>query len=137
MEYVANNLDDLPVIAKKILESHASRIYLFQGDLGAGKTTMIKSFCEILHCVDPVSSPTFSLINHYKTKENKDLYHFDFYRIKSPEEAMDMGFEEYVGSGSYCFIEWPEKILKQIFTDFVWIEIKAEGNTRLIKVQSQ
>ncbi len=96
---------------------------------------MIKEFCKQLKCIDEVSSPTFSLINNYKTENGADIFHFDFYRIKSPEEAMDMGFEEYLDSGEYCFIEWPEIIMNLIFTEYVRIRIQAEGSFRIIKVE--
>ena len=109
-------------------------MFLFIGDLGAGKTTTIKSFCRELGSDDVVSSPTFSLVNHYKSHSGEDIFHFDFYRIEKPEEAMDIGFEEYLDSESYCLIEWPEIILKQIFTEYVVVEIKAEDNSRKIKV---
>ena len=134
MEYRVNDIDELPAVCRQILEHTDKKIFLFEGDLGAGKTTFIKSLCKELGSSDIISSPTFSLINHYVTASKGDIFHFDFYRIESPEEAMDIGFEEYLDSGSYCFIEWPEKIMKLIFTDYVRLLIKAEDNSRLIKV---
>ena len=85
------------------------KIFCFSGNLGAGKTTMIASLCKLLGTLDQVSSPTFSIVNQYNTA-NDPIYHFDLYRLKNLEEAMDMGFVEYIYSGHYCFIEWPEKV---------------------------
>jgi len=77
--------------------------------MGAGKTTLIKSLCECLGVKEPATSPTFSIVNEYQGGSSK-IYHFDFYRLKNQSEALDLGYEEYFYSGSYCFIEWPEKI---------------------------
>jgi tRNA threonylcarbamoyladenosine biosynthesis protein TsaE len=87
------------------------KIYTFRGNLGAGKTTFITSLCQILGSTDDISSPTFSIINEYHCDYGK-IYHFDLYRIKNLEEALDIGFEEYLYSHNYCFIEWPEKVAK-------------------------
>ena len=135
MEFRIKEIDELDEVCRRILNETDKRIFLFEGDLGAGKTTMIKSFCSRLGSDDVVSSPTFSLINHYKTKSGDDIFHFDFYRIKKAEEAMDIGFEEYLDSGSYCLIEWPEIIMKLIFGEFVTVKIRAEDNSRIIKAQ--
>ena len=125
MEFKISEISELPEICRTILESTDKKVFLFEGDLGAGKTTTIKALCAVLGSEDNVSSPTFSLVNHYKTQSDKDIFHFDFYRIKKPEEAMDIGFEEYLDSASYCFIEWPEIINNLIFTEYVRVEIKA------------
>jgi tRNA threonylcarbamoyladenosine biosynthesis protein TsaE len=85
------------------------KIFLFSGEMGAGKTTLIKSLCLELGMVDNVSSPTYSIVNEYVFPKGK-IYHFDFFRIKNEVEAFDIGFEEYLMSGEYCFIEWPEMI---------------------------
>jgi tRNA threonylcarbamoyladenosine biosynthesis protein TsaE len=82
----------------------------FYGAMGSGKTTIIKAICEVLGAVDIVTSPTFTLVNEYKTKSGESLYHFDFYRIRKIEEVFDFGIEEYFASGSYCFMEWPELV---------------------------
>lgn len=87
------------------------RIFCFQGELGSGKTTLISGCCSYLGSTDTMSSPTFSIVNEYKLPNGK-IYHFDLYRMKSLEEIMDIGFEEYIHSGHYCFIEWPEKVKK-------------------------
>lgn len=102
---VADNLS----IASDIIEfSGTNRIFLFYGDMGVGKTTLIKSLCKALGSPDNITSPTFSIVNEY-AGPNK-IYHFDFYRLKTQTEALDIGCEEYFYSGNYCFIEWPEKI---------------------------
>lgn len=101
----------LPVAAKRILEcTSGQKILAFYGSMGAGKTTIIKAVCKALGAEGIVSSPTFTLVNEYKTKDGEVLYHIDFYRIRKIEEVFDFGIEEYFISGSYCFMEWPELI---------------------------
>ncbi len=82
------------------------RIFAFYGEMGAGKTTLIKALCRVLQVTDVTSSPSFGLIYEYRTRGNDSIYHFDFYRIEHLEEAYDIGYEEYIDSGQYCFIEW-------------------------------
>jgi len=95
--------------ARKLLGCLGKRkIVVFYGSLGSGKTTIIKAICKVLGAVDIVSSPTFTLVNEYKTSTGESLYHIDLYRIRKPDEVFDLGIEEYLSSGSYCFIEWPE-----------------------------
>ena len=103
-------LSEIETVATNLLPHLTSKIILVSGEMGAGKTTMIKSLCKALNSPDLVSSPTFSLINEYRTANNKPLYHFDCYRIESEEEAYDFGAEEYLHSGHLCFIEWSENI---------------------------
>jgi len=104
-------LEDLPQLAEKVIkEGTSSRFIAFFGDLGAGKTTLIKNICNFLGVIDEVSSPTYSLVNEYLDKNGNSLYHFDFYRINDEDEALDMGCEEYFDSGSLCLVEWPERI---------------------------
>jgi tRNA threonylcarbamoyladenosine biosynthesis protein TsaE len=86
------------------------RIFAFYGTMGAGKTTIIKKICESLGATDTVTSPTFTLVNEYRTVNGEPIYHIDFYRIRKKEEVFDFGIEEYFNSGSYCFMEWPELI---------------------------
>ncbi len=106
-----SDLKDLPKAAKIFVEKMGENtIFPFYGEMGAGKTTFITAICEALGVNDVVTSPTFALINEYPIKKDKKIYHFDFYRIKSIEEAFDLGYEEYFYSGNICFIEWPEKI---------------------------
>ena len=130
----ASSLSDLPGIAKQIISYAAdTRIFLFYGDMGAGKTTLIKSLCGELGSTDVITSPTFSIVNEY-AGPNK-IYHFDFYRLKNQNEALDIGCEEYFYSGSYCFIEWPEKIPDLLPDNYVRISVEAkEDNSRKITV---
>lgn len=110
MQRTISNQNELPEAAKELLNfAGEERVFLFYGEMGAGKTTFIKALCGVLGVDDPVSSPTFSIINEY-VAEGQSMYHFDFYRIKTETEAFDMGYEDYLYSGNYCFIEWPEKI---------------------------
>lgn len=104
--------EQLSEVASQLLEHFAdSKIYTFTGNLGAGKTTFITALCHQLGSRDDISSPTFSIINEYNCGKGK-IYHFDLYRLKNLEEAIDIGFEEYIYSNNYCFIEWPEKVAK-------------------------
>ncbi len=100
----------LPAALEIIQHLTASRVVALYGPMGAGKTTLVKALCEVLDVKDVALSPTFSLINEYRTKAGESVYHFDFYRIIKQSEAFDMGCEEYFWSGCYCFVEWPEKI---------------------------
>jgi tRNA threonylcarbamoyladenosine biosynthesis protein TsaE len=104
------SLSELPEVAHKILSENPHKVILFHGAMGVGKTTLIKALAKELGVQDATSSPTFSLVNEYYTPTNGLVYHFDVYRIKSEEEALDMGIDEYLYSGNWCFIEWPEKI---------------------------
>ena len=104
------SLSEIEKVATNLLPHLTSKVILVNGEMGAGKTTMIKALCKALNSPDDVSSPTFSLINEYRTASNEPLYHFDCYRIESEEEAYDFGAEEYLHSGHLCFIEWSENI---------------------------
>ena len=104
------SLDEINDVAKKILEQNLNKVILFYGEMGAGKTTLIKKLTKGLGVFGATSSPTFSLVNEYHTIDNKVIYHFDFYRLNSEIEALDMGIDEYLYSGNWCFIEWAEKI---------------------------
>lgn len=104
------SLDEIDAIAKKILSENPQKVILFNGNMGVGKTTLIKALAKNLGVNDVTSSPTFSLVNEYQANNNELLFHFDVYRLKNENEAMDMGIEEYLYSGNWCFIEWAEKI---------------------------
>ncbi|MBL4939132.1 MAG: tRNA (adenosine(37)-N6)-threonylcarbamoyltransferase complex ATPase subunit type 1 TsaE [Lutibacter sp.] len=104
------SLQQLPEIAKEVLQFSEHNILLFYGEMGVGKTTLIKEIVKQLGVLDNVSSPTFSLVNEYHSKKGAKIYHFDFYRINHEEEAMDMGIEEYFYSNSLCLVEWPNKV---------------------------
>jgi len=108
---ITATLNQLDEVAKTILATHSHhRIFSFYGEMGTGKTTLIKALCKCLNIQNIPSSPTFAIINEYWTSQNEPVYHFDFYRIERPEEAIAIGFFEYLESGHYCFMEWPEKI---------------------------
>lgn len=128
-------LSDLPEAAKTILnEMKNERVFAIQGKMGAGKTTLIKTFCEMLGTEEVVSSPTFSLVNEYTDVTGESVFHFDFYRIKKKEEVFDIGYEEYLFSGSYCFIEWPELIIDLLPERYVFISIEEiDEKQRIIK----
>ena len=114
---------------QRIKSSNNRRIWSFEGEMGAGKTTLIKAICNTLGVIDEVSSPTFSLVNEYKTKDGKTIYHFDFYRIKNIEEVYDIGYEDYFFSGNICLIEWPEKIKELLKEEDVYkIKIEKVGD---------
>lgn len=132
MEFNINSLDELSVAAKKISELFTHKIILLKGEMGAGKTTLIKELAVILGSSDSTGSPTFSLVNEYDIPNGK-IYHFDLYRVKSEEEALDFGVEEYLYSGEYCFIEWPEIIEGLLPDEYHLIEIIVENNQRRIK----
>ena len=104
------SLKELPEIAKDVLRNAKHKILLFYGEMGVGKTTLIKEIVKQLGVADNVSSPTFSLVNEYLTSTQEKVYHFDFYRIDKEEEALDMGIEEYFYSNCWCLLEWPNKV---------------------------
>ena len=131
----AENLEQLNFIAKQIFDyTLIHKKFIFYGEMGVGKTTLIKALSLQLGVTDIVSSPTFSIVNEYQSDENIKIYHFDFYRIDDEKEAYDMGYEEYFFSNSYCFIEWPEKIPNLIEDHMVKIKMSIVGNTRMIEV---
>jgi tRNA threonylcarbamoyladenosine biosynthesis protein TsaE len=123
----ADHLKELPEIARKLVEQFAEeRVFAFYGKMGAGKTTFIQSVCRVLGSDDTVTSPTFALINEYNTQKNGSVFHFDFYRIKNLEEVFDLGYEDYLYSGSYCLIEWPELIEPLLPEKVVRVKIEVE-----------
>lgn len=123
--------------AKMLLDSFPEgRVFAFYGTMGAGKTTFIKALCQELGSSDYVTSPSFALINEYTTATGELIYHFDFYRIKKIEEAFDLGYEDYIYSGNYCFIEWPEMIESLLPEGIIEVRIdEAENGIRLIQAK--
>ncbi len=125
-----NDVSELQKAASQILaEFPKDRVFLFYGNMGAGKTTFINALCEQLGVQDHTSSPTFSIVNEYASNHGP-LFHFDFYRLKDEIEALDMGYEEYFYSNHYCFVEWPEKIPNLLPLDIVEIKIETTDNQR-------
>ena len=104
------SLDEINIAATEVLAQNPHKEILFHGEMGAGKTTFIKALCHVLGVQNATSSPTFSLVNEYLSDNGETIFHFDVYRLKHETEALDMGIEEYLYSGNYCFIEWAEKI---------------------------
>ncbi|MFV8335515.1 tRNA (adenosine(37)-N6)-threonylcarbamoyltransferase complex ATPase subunit type 1 TsaE [Flavobacterium sp. RSP29] len=104
------SIDQLEEVAQKIIANNPKKVILFHGEMGVGKTTLIKQLCKTLGVSGATSSPTFSLVNEYEADDNQLVYHFDFYRLNKEEEALDMGVDDYLYSGNWCFIEWAEKI---------------------------
>lgn len=131
-------LQDIEKIALQIINSNPEKVILFNGEMGAGKTTLIKTLCKTLGVHEATSSPTFSLVNEYETDDNQLVYHFDVYRLKSQTEALDMGIDEYLYSGNWCFIEWAEKIPDLLPENHSIITISVlEDGKRLLKLTSQ
>ena len=133
--YYASDLDEMKKTAEEILHSFPSvRVFFMKGNLGAGKTTMIQNFCKILGAIEQVVSPSFALVNIYSSV-NGEIYHLDLYRLNKQEEAVDLGIEDYLYSGKYCFIEWPELIESIYSSSLLKIKIEiAENKTRKISV---
>lgn len=124
MELEINGLQDLAGAANKLITfAGENNVIIFDGPMGAGKTTFIKEICKALGVDDVVSSPTFSIVNEYLGKANTPVYHFDFYRIKSIQEAYDIGYEEYFYSGHLCLVEWPEKIAELLPEAYIKVQI--------------
>jgi tRNA threonylcarbamoyladenosine biosynthesis protein TsaE len=132
-----SSLEQLPELAKKLLLAFPdNRVFAFFGAMGAGKTTTIKIICTELGVTEHTSSPTFSLVNEYRNAHHQPIYHFDFYRIQKLEEAIDMGVEEYLYSGNYCFIEWPENIAPLLPENTIAVKINADQLTRTLRADS-
>lgn len=135
-QWDASEIKDLDGIAKELLAFIGDhRVLCFYGELGAGKTTFIKSLCRQLGVKDEVQSPTFSIVNEYETSGGEPIYHFDFYRLKTEEEAYDLGYEQYLFSGYFCFIEWPEKVKDLLDLKKVDLYISFTDAKRLINCE--
>jgi tRNA threonylcarbamoyladenosine biosynthesis protein TsaE len=136
MTFCYSGLDQIEQAAEKIIQKCSGHnIWIFKGQMGAGKTTLIKSICNQMDVIDNVSSPTFPLLNIYKTINEDEIYHFDFYRIKEEMEAIDIGCDEYFYSDQFCFIEWPEKIPSLVPDRFIEISINlGKENEREVSI---
>jgi tRNA threonylcarbamoyladenosine biosynthesis protein TsaE len=133
LEIIIKDKKHLHAAAKKLLE-HAGdkRIFAFYGSMGSGKTTIIKAICEVLGAVDIISSPTFTLVNEYRTSGAESIFHIDFYRIKKQEEVYDFGVEEYLTGDSYCFMEWPELVEEILPQETVCVKITVDDKEQRI-----
>jgi len=132
---ISYTLDEISDIATKIIKVSSSKTLLFYGEMGAGKTTLIKELVKKLGSSDKVTSPTFSLVNEYLLTSGK-IYHFDFYRIEDETEALDIGIEEYFNEENWVFIEWPEKIKGLLPKKFTKLDLeKVDFLKRLIKIE--
>lgn len=136
MKEIICRLDNLDTAAAEFLEAVGDeRLIAFYGHLGAGKTTFIKALCDRLGVEDNVCSPTFTIVNEYQAASGEPVYHFDFYRVDSLKEAADLGLEEYFYSGSFCFMEWPEKIADLLPEETVEVRIEPlDEVTRRISI---
>lgn len=125
---ITYSLADIDQVAKSILKELTANVVLFQGKMGVGKTTFIKALAKALNVKDTVNSPTFALVNEYRTDEDKPVYHFDFYRIDNEMEALDIGVLEYFDSGAICLVEWSEKIPNLLPENTVTLTLTEKEN---------
>ena len=129
-KYDVSSIDQLSSVALELLSLTDNRIFAINGDLGAGKTTLVKQFCSHLHVIDSISSPTFSIVNEYIQSSGSEIFHFDLYRINDVSELVKMGIDTYINSGHFCFIEWPEIIKPLLISDYTNINIELTGCKR-------
>ncbi len=132
MEFIFS-LNQIESVAAQLIQNAPQKVILFHGEMGAGKTTFIKALAKQLGVVGATSSPTFSLVNEYEAHNNQLIYHFDFYRLKTETEALDMGADEYFYSGHWCFIEWAQNIPNLIPENHSVVTIKVQQDgTRIL-----
>lgn len=132
----AATINEYPEAARRFLDiKNGNHIFAFYGKMGAGKTTFIKNICEQMGVEDYINSPTFAIVNEYETANADTVYHFDFYRIKNIDEVYNMGYEEYLYSDAYCFIEWPELIEELLPEETIKVFIEeTEYGSRIIRL---
>ena len=134
--YYARSEKELKKAAENILTLYPEdRIFALVGELGAGKTALIKAFCSSLGVLQPVVSPSFALVNEYLDGKGNPVFHFDFYRIRKLEEVLDIGYEEYFFSGNFCFLEWADRIPELLPDSHVYINILKEGEGEMRKIR--
>tara|TARA_B100001113_G_C20645160_1_gene420953 strand:- start:80 stop:499 length:420 start_codon:yes stop_codon:yes gene_type:complete len=129
-KYDVSSINQLSSVALELLSLTDNRIFAINGDLGAGKTTLVKQFCSHLHVIDSISSPTFSIVNEYIQSSGSKIFHFDLYRINDVSELVKMGIDTYINSGHFCFIEWPEIIKPLLNSDYTNINMELKGYKR-------
>ena len=137
LEIKINSLDGIADAARQFVDAMGeNKVFAMFGPMGVGKTTFIKAVCEVLGVQDTITSPTFAIVNEYRTDSGEQIFHFDFYRIRKVEEAYDMGYENYIYSGAVCFLEWPELIEELLPEDAVRVTLtEEEDGTRTITIQ--
>ena len=137
LEIKINSLDGIADAARQFVYAMGeNKVFAMFGPMGVGKTTFIKAVCEVLGVQDTITSPTFAIVNEYRTDSGEQIFHFDFYRIRKVEEAYDMGYEDYIYSGAVCFLEWPELIEELLPDDAVRVTLtEEEDGTRTITIQ--
>ncbi len=134
LQLETKQLKDLDSIANQILNfANNRKVFAFYGEMGVGKTTLIKALCNELGVKDVVNSPTYTIVNQYELPNHSSVFHFDFYRIKNENEAYDLGYEDYFFDNNFCFIEWPEKVNGLIPDACVEIKINFDSDKRIIK----
>ncbi len=130
--FTIHSVDELSIAAEALTEAmQESNVFAFFGAMGAGKTTFIKSICKMLGVENVVNSPTFAIINEYVRPNGEPIFHFDFYRLNSLQESIDIGYQEYIESGHLCLMEWPEKIENLLPDNCVYVYIQSDDNTGL------
>jgi tRNA threonylcarbamoyladenosine biosynthesis protein TsaE len=130
-----SDINQLPEAAKKLLNYCGNeKVLLFDAEMGSGKTTFIKSLCKELNSYDVITSPTYSIVNEYQTKNGYSIFHFDLYRLKSTQELFEMGFEDYLTSNNYILIEWPE-LAMPFLDEYVKINILQTNNIRYLRAE--
>lgn len=134
MTWEIKTLEELKSLAKTLIDQLKPGVVLVDGEMGAGKTTLISEICRQFEIEGPTSSPTYSIVNEYFSPKIGTIYHFDVYRLESEEEAYDIGIEDYLYSGNFCFIEWSEKIENLLPTSCVRINIQVKQETRIISL---
>ncbi len=133
-EFKSGSVEDLQQVCEHLSElTEKAETVLFSGEMGAGKTTLIKAFCKHLGVTDDVSSPTFALVNEYESNAGP-IYHFDLYRIRSEEELYDIGYEDYFFSGYLCLVEWPEMASSLLPENHISVSIRVENDQRIITI---
>ena len=134
MSFRVEQEEELEEVAGRLLRAFPHvRIFLLYGELGAGKTTLVKAFCRLLGVPDMVGSPTYSLINEYRRRDGEAVFHFDLYRLKGVAEMYDLGYEDYFFSGAYCFVEWPERMESLLAFRYCRVEIEEQAGVRIIR----